>query len=1177
MKKYLKLLIPGCILIGSLTQCTVSKTAFNNHAFPTSIFEDSQITEPVWQSKILEDYRPEDEIPERRTLEAKHFKINDTTVEVITLTAGNALHYKDHAGNWQTIDTRITENRSGKYSEYDFANTTNNFHTFYSSDITKGSILELQGGILKDGLNKKMVWLDENYNIVASTALSNRNNYKINGITVSYNEVFPNIDLVYTQNTMGRKMDYILQNREAIANAPANAKYLAFAEDVELSENLKLKTQEGDYEISILDSENNEMAYFNTPQHKDANDSTITCKYHTKNNTVFTLVPVSWLNNENRTFPVIIDPSTTVNVFFLMNAGNVQFTTVSGTLTISSTGNIGASNTNTITICRDYMTLGYYHYSASNKAEFSAHLGFNSPNTIGIPSCAQIKGANLLVNFLSIATGSTGNNKTYKIDRISGPDITTSNTATSWHNATVTYTFSQNEVIYNTSDIEAVQTAVTQINNNRSNNLTLSMKRNWTGTASGDNCLYSYNAASNAVPPALKITYSQSESSCYCTPVINNASDAAGITSVFLGDITHDSPSNLSSNGYLNLYNTHSTQLVRGETYTLSVGIYVGTSNYRHRQRAWIDWDQSYGFDDLSNNERYDLPVTDGTAATKYFTVTKSITVPLDAKLGETRMRVSTKYYDATPNPSSTVAPLPCETWGYGSSFDYKIIVVDPKLSCDTSFLQNGTGLNKTSGKNSYDDNEIIVNSSGASLNPDAPDGNVSASWKMTRAYLYNGTFSTTSSSDCLWNGKNVALIRFGIGETIYPDDWQAMETKTPVNLTGIGKIEFYYKSDALSVGGFNGAYISGWKIEAFVGDKSLGSETLPYGGIGWTLYSKSIPSNLQTSGQIVQIRVTLVTVGEHGGSAINTKNVCIDYPVFVPVVIPTSPTTGAITSASINLSKLCNYTDDCFTLSTSQSFPEGGCIKYGILNSNGVSIWDSTIISGTVFTFNISSLGIEDVNEIKIKAILNKDNPTNLSPVLKSWEISTCASQSTDILPIKLVSFTGTCRGKGVELQWETTTETNNDYFTLERGVVVETGHAPSLRWTKIATIKGAGNSNTKLNYGYFDNTTDFNTFYYRLKQTDYNGNYEYFSPIVVSCNSFDSEATVYPNPTDGKLNITGAVDRYDITDLSGRILIKSDKLTGDQIDISTLAKGTYFIHLYADEQRITQKVVKL
>jgi len=81
--------------------------------------------------------------------------------------------------------------------------------------------------------------------------------------------------------------------------------------------------------------------------------------------------------------------------------------------------------------------------------------------------------------------------------------------------------------------------------------------------------------------------------------------------------------------------------------------------------------------------------------------------------------------------------------------------------------------------------------------------------------------------------------------------------------------------------------------------------------------------------------------------------------------------------------------------------------------------------------------------------------------------------------LPVELMSFDAAPDGENILLTWETASEINNDYFTIERS-------EDAINFTELTRVDGAGNSNTNIHY----HSTDFGPYlgvsYYRLKQTD-------------------------------------------------------------------------------------------
>jgi len=118
--------------------------------------------------------------------------------------------------------------------------------------------------------------------------------------------------------------------------------------------------------------------------------------------------------------------------------------------------------------------------------------------------------------------------------------------------------------------------------------------------------------------------------------------------------------------------------------------------------------------------------------------------------------------------------------------------------------------------------------------------------------------------------------------------------------------------------------------------------------------------------------------------------------------------------------------------------------------------------------------------------------------------------------LPITLVSFTAVLQDDIVQINWVTATEENNEFFTLERSTT-------GIDFIEIAQINGAGNSSEILHYSFTDSEIPEGTIYYILKQTDYDGNFEYSDIIAVSNEKLQSECklNVNPNPCMSRCSI--------------------------------------------------------
>lgn len=178
--------------------------------------------------------------------------------------------------------------------------------------------------------------------------------------------------------------------------------------------------------------------------------------------------------------------------------------------------------------------------------------------------------------------------------------------------------------------------------------------------------------------------------------------------------------------------------------------------------------------------------------------------------------------------------------------------------------------------------------------------------------------------------------------------------------------------------------------------------------------------------------------------------------------------------------------------------------------------------------------------------------------------------------MPIELTSFTATPVGSSVELNWITSSEINNDYFTVQRSL-------DGINFYPIANVPGAGTSSAILKYDYIDFTPLSGRSYYRLKQTDFNGDYEFSDIRVIE---FDHNSQVefiaYPNPVTDKFTISGTSDNLirsiTIFNASGKILgtKESERNSKEDFDLSNNPAGLYLVKIVHDLGLSYIKVVK-
>lgn len=190
--------------------------------------------------------------------------------------------------------------------------------------------------------------------------------------------------------------------------------------------------------------------------------------------------------------------------------------------------------------------------------------------------------------------------------------------------------------------------------------------------------------------------------------------------------------------------------------------------------------------------------------------------------------------------------------------------------------------------------------------------------------------------------------------------------------------------------------------------------------------------------------------------------------------------------------------------------------------------------------------------------------------------------AQSTAPLPIELLSFTGKSLGNRNLLEWITASETNNDYFTVERS-------ATGTSFEEVTRVDGAGNSSMLLNYSAYDNSPFAGVTYYRLKQTDFDGKFTYSGVIAVENNMNDIAIdNIYPNPTNGDINldfitpVKGTVV-VQVIDAYGKLVYTKSTEIGEGkstliTEMSQLAQGIYTFRLTFEEGNYSSitKIVK-
>jgi hypothetical protein len=199
----------------------------------------------------------------------------------------------------------------------------------------------------------------------------------------------------------------------------------------------------------------------------------------------------------------------------------------------------------------------------------------------------------------------------------------------------------------------------------------------------------------------------------------------------------------------------------------------------------------------------------------------------------------------------------------------------------------------------------------------------------------------------------------------------------------------------------------------------------------------------------------------------------------------------------------------------------------------------------------------------------------------LNGNHIGLATTNSNSPLPVELTSFTVRQKSsRSARLEWATASETNNKHFLVQR--------RRGDQWQQVGQVEGHGTTIEPQEYGFTDNGLTSGTHYYRLKQVDFDGSYEYsdVKAVTISAEGQQDKGVqlqLYPNPVSNQLTleVTGKKEagRYQlrIRHSSGR-LVHRRQLTGSQaqVAVSDWQPGAYVLMLKGNGQTYQKRFIK-
>jgi hypothetical protein len=198
--------------------------------------------------------------------------------------------------------------------------------------------------------------------------------------------------------------------------------------------------------------------------------------------------------------------------------------------------------------------------------------------------------------------------------------------------------------------------------------------------------------------------------------------------------------------------------------------------------------------------------------------------------------------------------------------------------------------------------------------------------------------------------------------------------------------------------------------------------------------------------------------------------------------------------------------------ISTANSFAFNGASGQLRFGGTGFGVFVLTDLNASLVGSAVGTFGAATSANVALEVNRTALTTANLA---NTWYIGS-KNNAQSPLPIELTQFNATPNDNFVDVTWTTATETNNDYFTVEKS-------KDAINFEQVAIVDGAGNSVQTRNYQTADENPFGGVSYYRLKQTDLNGAFTYSNIVPVTFNSTDFSISVFPNPS---ANSTASVE---------------------------------------------------
>lgn len=230
--------------------------------------------------------------------------------------------------------------------------------------------------------------------------------------------------------------------------------------------------------------------------------------------------------------------------------------------------------------------------------------------------------------------------------------------------------------------------------------------------------------------------------------------------------------------------------------------------------------------------------------------------------------------------------------------------------------------------------------------------------------------------------------------------------------------------------------------------------------------------------------------------------------------------------------------------------------------------LWVNPVLNGTIPTPDVATVQLgASTDPVDIGRFAVRQSGGTPEAFIDGIRVGTTWAAS--VLPVKLLNFNANVQGKQTMLTWATASEVNNQGFEVQKSTDGE-------NFETIGFVKGAGNANQVKRYTFTDENNAHA--YYRLKQVDFDGQFEYSN--IVTVEQADMVVSLTPNPFTNSIEVIGNsnITSVEIVDVTGKTRIASivNGTHATIINTEELSNGIYLMRINNGITTITKRILK-